>query len=125
MTPVIPDRQAWWVLLPLAVALGGLVLLATAVGSVSVPLGDAVTVILARLGVPATFLASLPDPKWDAIIFLVRLPRVLGATVIGAALAVAGTVMQGLLRNRKAIWILCNHYDVMTQRSERLGIFKT
>ncbi len=99
MTPVIPDRQAWWVLLPLAVALGGLVLLATAVGSVSVPLGDAVTVILARLGVPATFLASLPDPKWDAIIFLVRLPRVLGATVIGAALAVAGTVMQGLLRN--------------------------
>jgi iron complex transport system permease protein len=44
-------------------------------------------------------LASLPDPKWDAIIFLVRLPRVLGATVIGAALAVSGTVMQGLLRN--------------------------
>ncbi len=86
-------------LLPLAAALGVLVLLAIAVGSVPVPLADALTVILARFGVPATFLASVPDPKWDAIIFLVRLPRVLGAVVIGAALAVAGTVMQGLLRN--------------------------
>jgi iron complex transport system permease protein len=88
------SRLAWWILLPLAVALGALILGATAVGSVSVPLGDTASVILARLGLPLT-----PDPKWDAIIFLVRLPRVLGAVVIGAALAVAGTVMQGLLRN--------------------------
>jgi iron complex transport system permease protein len=41
-------------------------------------------------------------PPYDAIIFLVRLPRVLGAALIGAALAVAGAVMQGLLRNPMA-----------------------
>ncbi|MEI8094289.1 MAG: iron chelate uptake ABC transporter family permease subunit [Spirochaetales bacterium] len=91
-------RLAWWILLPLTLALLGLVLVATAIGSVSVPLGDTAGVILARLGFPAGWLPP-PDQKWDAIIFLVRLPRVLGAVVIGAALAVAGTVMQGLLRN--------------------------
>ncbi len=75
-----------------------LVVIATAVGSVPIPLADTVGVLLGRLGFPAAWLPPA-DPKWDPILVLVRLPRVLGAVVIGAALAVAGTVMQGLLRN--------------------------
>jgi iron complex transport system permease protein len=90
---------AWWILPGLAAALAAAVLAATALGSVAVPLDETLRVILKNLGL------ATPDSvgqKWDAIVFLVRLPRVLGAALIGAALAVAGTVMQGMLRNPMA-----------------------
>ena len=88
----------WWSLVPLTVLLGVLIVVATAVGSVSVPLEETAAVILKNLGLGFINV----DQKWDAIIFLIRLPRVLGAVIIGAALAVAGTVMQGMLRNPMA-----------------------
>ena len=43
------------------------------------------------------------EPTWrpqdEAIFFAIRLPRVAGAAVVGAALASAGVLFQGLLRN--------------------------
>jgi iron complex transport system permease protein len=90
---------AWWLLPVLAGLLALAALGATALGSVSVPLDVTLKVILKNLGLLP---AGAVEPKWDAIIFLVRLPRVLGAALIGAALGVAGTVMQGMLRNPMA-----------------------
>jgi len=85
-------------LVPLGLLLILLIVVATALGSVSVPLGDTLAVIGKNLGLGG----AGADQKGNAIIFLVRLPRVLGAVVIGAALAVGGTVMQGMLRNPMA-----------------------
>jgi iron complex transport system permease protein len=42
---------------------------------------------------------SAPDAATDAIIYKIRLPRVVLAIFVGAALAVAGASLQGLLRN--------------------------
>ncbi|GCE12668.1 FecCD family ABC transporter permease [Tengunoibacter tsumagoiensis] len=39
------------------------------------------------------------DPMWEIIIWQIRLPTVVGAAIVGAALAVAGALFQGLLRN--------------------------
>jgi iron complex transport system permease protein len=39
------------------------------------------------------------DPTDTAIIYSLRLPRVLGAALVGAALAAAGALLQGMLRN--------------------------
>ncbi len=43
------------------------------------------------------------QPSWpasdEAILLLYRLPRVVGAALVGAALGVAGVLFQGLLRN--------------------------
>ncbi len=61
--------------------------------------------ILWHHGVAATGLArgSLPEPAWspqeEAIVWHVRAPRVLVGAVVGAGLAFAGAVMQGLFRN--------------------------
>lgn len=64
------------------------------VGSVSIPLGDTVRVILdAVTGRPTqTGLTS-------SILLSVRLPRVLCAALSGTALSLAGAAMQGLLKN--------------------------
>jgi ABC-type Fe3+-siderophore transport system permease subunit len=83
-------------LVALAVALGGSLILATLWGTVAIPPQTVLEIILRHLGVPLAPHWSAAD---DLIIMQVRLPRALGATLVGAALGVAGALLQGLLRN--------------------------
>jgi iron complex transport system permease protein len=78
------------------IALAVSVLLGLALGSVSLPLGDVIGVIVRRLGlaVPVTW-----APSAETIVLELRLPRVLAAIAVGAGLSVAGATFQGLLRN--------------------------
>jgi iron complex transport system permease protein len=72
--------------------------LAISVGSAHVDRGVALRVIGSQI---APFWISAGDiPQADVvIIWLIRVPRVVLAALIGAALAIAGTLMQGLFRN--------------------------
>ncbi|MFC5993317.1 FecCD family ABC transporter permease [Pseudonocardia hispaniensis] len=86
-----PDRGRGRLLWPVLIAAGlaGLVL-AVALGPVTVPLADTVRVMA---GVEPT------DPRWEVVIGTVRFPRALTAALAGAALGVAGLMMQTLFRN--------------------------
>ena len=80
--------------LPLA-ALAGLALLSLGTGRYPVPLTDVSSLLLAKgLGLP-----SAVDATAQTVVLQVRLPRVLGALVVGAGLAAAGATYQGLFRN--------------------------
>lgn len=73
------------------------VVLASGIGAVHVPSREIVAMLFNRTG-----LVHLPRtwPRSDEIIiFQIRLPRVLAAAMVGAALSVAGVLFQGLLRN--------------------------
>jgi iron complex transport system permease protein len=72
-----------------AVTVAGLVL-AVAIGPVTVPLDDTVAVLFG--GTP-------DDPRSSVLIGTVRVPRALTAAVAGAALGVAGLQLQTLFRN--------------------------
>jgi iron complex transport system permease protein len=81
----------------LAAALLVIIVVATTIGSVHVPLKTTFQVILDKLpfiDIPHTWSAGI-----GTIVFDVRLPRVLLAGLAGAALAVAGATYQGLFRN--------------------------
>ena len=80
----------------LAVALAASLLLATLQGTVAIPPLTIIEIILRHLGLPLTPHWSVAD---DLIIMQVRLPRALGAALVGAALGVSGALLQGLLRN--------------------------
>ena len=68
--------------------------LCVCVGSVNIPLGEIGTVLKnAFLGQPQT------NALASSILIPVRIPRVLCVALTGAALSVAGTAMQGLLKN--------------------------
>ena len=69
-------------------------LLALNVGSVSIPAGEIFRMIAGRIGGD-----GWRETKLEAILFSVRLPRVLLGSLVGAALAAAGTAFQSLLRN--------------------------
>ena len=69
---------------------------AVATGPAPIPLRTVIDILLAQVGVPVT-------PTWTdaatSIVVHLRLPRVLLAITVGAGLAGAGAVFQGLLRN--------------------------
>lgn len=90
-------------LLPVTAALLALlvaaILLAAAKGAVEIAPGDAAGILLSRLGLPV---AGAWQPSDERILVEVRLPRIATAIVVGAALAQAGVIFQGLLRNPMA-----------------------
>ncbi|NLL49369.1 MAG: iron ABC transporter permease [Firmicutes bacterium] len=75
------------------------VLVATALGSVRIPLGEVLRILASR--VPG--LSQVVQGDWsksrEAIVLSVRLPRVLLALVVGGGLSVSGVLFQGSLRN--------------------------
>ncbi|WP_196812178.1 iron ABC transporter permease [Nocardia sp. CNY236] len=70
-------------------------LAAIALGSVPVALSE----VWATIRFHALHLGPEPDPLSAMIVWQLRLPRVLAAMVVGAALSVAGAVLQGMVRN--------------------------
>lgn len=88
------------VLLGLAVALVAAFLLGVAVGAVWVTPWSTIRLVGWKLG-----LVDRPEDvarSAEVIVFQLRLPRVLLAAIVGAALAASGTVFQGLFRNALA-----------------------
>jgi iron complex transport system permease protein len=76
--------------------------LATSIGSVEVPFTTTFSILISKL----PFIDITPDPVGnirisdiETIVLDIRLPRVILAGVVGAALAVAGATYQGLFRN--------------------------
>jgi len=78
--------------LALAALLALAVVIAVGSGSSRIPYEDVVHILLGAQD------ASIPDSQ-ITIVQQVRLPRVIAAVFIGAALAVSGAVMQGIFRN--------------------------
>jgi iron complex transport system permease protein len=73
------------------------ILLALSFGAVSIPF-DVITQILLN-GTGLFHFVRHWDPSMEVIIWQVRMPVVIGAALVGAALAIAGALFQGLLRN--------------------------
>jgi iron complex transport system permease protein len=86
-TPPIRPRQAWLLLLPV---LALLFVAELTLGAVHIPLGE----VLQILGA-----GSAADEVWRNIVLGFRLPRALNALFSGAALGVAGLMLQTLFRN--------------------------
>ncbi|MFC1913663.1 FecCD family ABC transporter permease [Chloroflexota bacterium] len=84
-------------ILGLSIVLVAVVILATSVGSVSIPLLTTFRILVDRIpfiDMPQTWQSAI-----GTIILEIRLPRVILAGLVGAALATAGATYQGLFRN--------------------------
>lgn len=87
------------ILVPLVV----IVLLAgVGIGSTSIPWSTILHVVQLKL-LPAAWAPSHPVSRADeVIVWIIRIPRVVVAFFVGAGLAAAGVIMQGLFRNALA-----------------------
>jgi iron complex transport system permease protein len=87
----------------------------TAFGDVSIAPSETLHILLHKLGLhggPVTW--SRSD---EAIIWQLRLPRVLAAALVGASLGVAGALLQAILRNP-----LADPYVIGTSAGAQLGV---
>lgn len=75
------------------VTLGVLVILSVMRGAVSIPARDVLGVLFGSLN------GAIENGRHDLVILNIRLPRTLLAMMVGAALALSGSIMQGLFRN--------------------------
>ena len=100
------------------VALAALLLLclliATAIGAVSISPLDTVKMTLNKIGL--TDFSETWSAADETILFQIRLPRVIAAALVGSALAAAGVLFQGLLRNP-----LADPYIIGTSAGAALG----
>ena len=81
----------------LAVALLGCAVLAAGSGQLSIPAEEVVSSVLHRLGLGGAQVAS--HANGEAALWTIRFPRVAMALLVGAALATAGALMQGVFGN--------------------------
>ncbi|AXK47002.1 FecCD family ABC transporter permease [Brachybacterium saurashtrense] len=90
------SRRTAAILLVLAALLAVSLLLCVGIGPV--PLSPAVSlqVIAHQLGAPVP---PVPDPAAQAIVWSVRVPRVLMGAAVGACLAISGAALQAMVRN--------------------------
>ena len=70
-------------------------LISATMGFMKIPAVDVVAVIVHKI----TGFGAVPDPVVAGIVLDVRLPRIIGAALVGGALAVCGAVFQAILRN--------------------------
>lgn len=83
-------------LLPLGALLAFALLMGVGVGAMTIPPAQALSIVARAIGLEFTadFTASQ-----EAVLLSIRLPRVLLGALVGGALALAGSAMQGLFRN--------------------------
>ena len=85
------------ILLILGLLLLAVIVLAVSFGSTSIALGTIIQILLNGSGL--FHFSRSWDPTAELIVWQVRMPDVIGAALVGAALAVAGVLFQGMLRN--------------------------
>ena len=110
----LKQRKRLTIVLLLAVSLVASLFLASAFGAVTISFTEVVKMVLNKALIfdfPSTWRAV--D---ETIIFQIRLPRVIGGAMVGAALATAGVLFQGLLRNP-----LADPYIIGTSAGAALG----
>jgi len=73
------------------------IVFATSIGSVDIPFGTTLSILISRL--PFIDITPSWEDVTEMIVVDIRLPRVLLAGLVGAALALAGATYQGLFRN--------------------------
>lgn len=102
MTPVALEHRSLastrTLLLGLGLALACLVILATGMGYIAVTPLEVLRILGAKILGWDELLNGM-DPVFSHVVWEVRLPRILTSAVVGAGLALAGVVFQGLLLN--------------------------
>lgn len=97
------QRSRWpLIIISLVFVLALLVVLAVAIGRVAIPVGEVITVVCQKLWRLLTWQPIENATANEVIVWSLRLPRVILAASVGACLALAGCMMQGLLRNPMA-----------------------
>ncbi len=115
--PAVPSlhwRRRIYAIIGLSIALIALMVFAATIGSVKIPFLSTLQVMLNKL--PFINITPIWPGTVETIVLDIRLPRVIMAGLVGAALSTAGATYQGLFRNP-----LADPYLIGTTQGASLG----
>jgi iron complex transport system permease protein len=92
----LKSRRGPYFLASLTVALLIAVIVSAGSGAFAIPPSEVIASVLDKLGLSV---GTLPDATAQAVLWEIRFPRVVLGVLVGAALGVAGAMMQGVFRN--------------------------
>lgn len=96
-------RKVWLgILVALAFVLAFSIAEALVIGYSKIPSYAVFSIVLEKIPLLSSLASESFPPSWETIVVQIRLPRIVLGAVVGAALAAAGTSMQGLFRNPMA-----------------------
>jgi iron complex transport system permease protein len=75
-----------------------MIITSLSLGYINIPIKDIITILYGKITADLQILKNI-NATWLAVIFDVRLPRILTCAGVGAALAVSGSLFQGILLN--------------------------
>jgi len=75
-----------------------MILISLSMGYIHIPVKDIFLILYGKSGLDPDILNSV-NQTWPAVMFDVRLPRILTAAAVGGALAISGSLFQGILLN--------------------------
>lgn len=90
--------RAWSAFILLGLALAAAIVISTGMGYIHIDWQTVVRVIFAKIFSAGDTLGGM-DPVIPAVVWEVRLPRILTAAIVGGGLAVSGVIFQGILIN--------------------------
>lgn len=92
----IRDSRNAIILTGLSVVLMGTMLLSLTIGALSIPVSDVLIILFQKIGL---FTSYSVDSTHEVVLSSIRFPRILMTLLIGAALGISGSSLQGLFRN--------------------------
>ncbi len=91
-----------WIVVSLIIGLVFTVFLSSAMGSANISASTVVKIILNKVPVVGSFISESFPTTAVNIVLKIRLPRIIAGVLVGIALGVAGTTVQGIFRNPMA-----------------------
>ncbi|MCC5465990.1 FecCD family ABC transporter permease [Pelosinus baikalensis] len=91
-------KKAWKIMIVLSIVLLGFIVFSISWGTITVPWEDTLAIIGQHVPVISGYFPSV-NAEFQAVVWNIRLPRVLVGVLVGAALGVSGAVMQGVFGN--------------------------
>lgn len=85
-----------WTGLALLLMLGAATIVGASLGALVIPFKEILAIITGKMGIETSLVV---EPVHETVFWMIRLPRVAGAILIGMALSLAGAMVQGLFRN--------------------------
>ena len=97
--PLPADKYGWWIPLLLGIGVLLAMLASLCIGAFPMSFGHAASIVM-HLSWPGPLPANPPwTVKEITVVQVIRLPRVLLATLAGLGLGISGTALQGMMRN--------------------------
>ena len=95
---IIKRKNSGWALMTLGIALVAVAFGSLTFGQIDVPLESCLAIVCHKLGLPFFSVNDFTSEQ-VAVIWFIRMPRMLVGVLVGATLGISGAVMQGIFSN--------------------------